>query len=132
MPISLGPMTPHLRVVVSRWIEEGRRTHPRRTEEAINALFVTGGPAGCSYLDADGEVWNWDPWDDSFSRVEDGPRKMGLIVIAADYLKELASWLPARPADASTCHVCRGCGWLPPPWPRVQHPACSGLGWVSH
>src|SRR5438876_838439 len=130
MPVSLGPMPPHLRMVVSRWIEEGRRTHPPRTEEAINALFITGGPGGCGYLDAAGEVWDWYLGDEPFSRVEDGPRKVGLIAIAADYLKELASWLPARPADAPTCRACGGGGWLPPPWPRVQCPECVGLGWL--
>jgi hypothetical protein len=88
-----------------------------------------GGPSFCSYLDAEGQVWNWSAWDDSVVLVPDGPLKVALVVIAAQRVPELAAWLPPRPLGASDCGVCRASGWLSPPWPRVLCPECHGLGW---
>src|SRR5262245_38826178 len=131
MPLSLGPIPPHLRELIRRWIEEDRQANPSRTEAPINALIITGGPGGCSYLDADGEVWDWYQGEDGFTRVEDGPRKVGTIAIAAAHRPELAAWLPTRPRGAPTCPVCAGGGWLPPPHSRLQCPECVGLGWLE-
>ncbi len=129
MALALGPMPERLREVVRRWIEEGRRTEPRRTKEVINALFITGGPGGCAYLDADGEVWNWYDGDESPMRMEDGPRKVGVIVIATECFPELTEWLPQRPVEAVDCPTCAASGSLLPPLPPLQCPECHGLGW---
>ena len=94
-------------------------------------FLLTGGPAGCSYLDADGQVWNWSAWDESVELVPDGPLKVGLVAIAAEREPGLAAWLPSRPPGASDCGPCQRSGWLPPPWPRVQCPECNGMGWVQ-
>ena len=143
MTLALGPMPERLREVVRRWIEEGRETPPHAiskitkiqpdgTELAVNALFLVGGPSGSSCLDADGEIWNLDYFDDSVTRLEDGPLKVGMISIASDHMPELAEWLPKRPPEALDCQPCAGSGRLPQPHPRVkwQCPACVGLGWV--
>ena len=66
------------RSIVRRWIED-RQTDGGGIEATLNAVFIEGGPGGCSYLDADGEVWDWSVWDESITRVEDGPLKVGLI-----------------------------------------------------
>jgi hypothetical protein len=130
MTVALGPMPANVRAVVGRLVVEARRDHPE-TDQRLNGFLLTGGPGGCSYLDADGEVWNWSAWDDSVERVEDGPLKVGLVAIAAERVPELGEWLPRRPVAAPDCQTCAGSGWLPPPWPRVQCPECSGLGWSS-
>jgi hypothetical protein len=126
MALSLGPMPENLRSIVRRWIEEGGEIHDK-----VNALFIGGGPGGCSYLAADGEVWDWSVWDDSISRVEDGPGKVLTIAVAADLRPELAEWLPRRPPSAADCLECAGRGWLPFPrlHPGLRCPQCSGLGW---
>jgi hypothetical protein len=130
MAVSLGPIPESLRLIVRRWIEDGRRGGGGiEIEGAIDALFITGGPVGCSYLDGDGELWEWHVGDDSFTRIEDGPLKVGTIAVAADHLPELAEWLPRRPREAVECSQCAGGGWLLPPWPRVLCPRCVGLGW---
>lgn len=119
-----------LREVVSRWIADGRVSDRQGISGELNALFIYGGPAGCCYLDATGEVWSWNAWDDVVIRLEDGPDKVGIIAIVAEWRPELAEWLPRRPSDASDCQQCAGRGWLLPPWPRIQCPECVGLGWV--
>ena len=121
-------MPESLRSIVRRWIED-RQTDGGGIEATLNAVFIEGGPGGCSYLDADGEVWDWSVWDESITRVEDGPLKVGLIALAAAHRPELGAWLPRRPSEAVSCPECSGSGWLPPPWPRVQCPQCVGLGW---
>ncbi|WP_165228190.1 hypothetical protein [Aquisphaera insulae] len=126
--LALGPMPEAVRVAVRRLVAEARREQPGC--DVRLGLLLSGGPSGCSYLDAEGEVWNWSAWDETIERVEDGPLKVGLVAIAADRVPELAAWLPRPPAGAATCGPCAGGGWLLPPWPRVQCPECSGLGWV--
>jgi len=110
-------------------VAEARPERPD-ADERLNGFLLTGGPAGCSYLDADGQVWNWCVFDESIERVPDGPLKVGLVAIAAERVPELAAWLPVRPRGASDCALCRGSGWLPSPWPRVQCPECNGMGWI--
>jgi hypothetical protein len=128
--LALGPMPDKVRVVVERLVA-GARSRPRAVEARPNGFLLTGGPGGCSYLDADGEVWDLDLWDDSIRPVDDGPLKIGLIAIAAERVPELAEWLPCRPVGALDCQVCKKTGWLQPPLPRVQCPKCNGLGWLS-
>src|SRR5690349_7753062 len=127
MPLSLGPMPDGLRPIVSRhiaehrrrwrrsellrrlglgWLEKYRRKEPSRYFNELNAIFIVGGPSGCTYLDADGEIWDRSAWDDSIVRVEDGPGKVGIIAFAARSLPELAQWLPRRPAGAVDCSPC--------------------------
>jgi hypothetical protein len=105
------------------------RRQGRDADERLNGFCLTGGPTGCSYLDADGEVWNW-WWDDTVERVPDGSLKVGLVAIAAERVPGLAGWLPRRPAGAADCRACRASGWLRPPLPRVQCPECYGMGWL--
>jgi hypothetical protein len=126
----LGPMPDAVRSVVRRLVEDAR---PERADadERLNGFLLTGGPGGCSYLDADGQVWNWSPWDESVELVPDGPLKVGLVAIAVERLPELAAWLPLRPSGASDCVLCRGSGWLPPPRPRLQCQECNGMGWLQ-
>jgi hypothetical protein len=130
MGLVLGPIPPSVRAVVVQLIAQGC-CHPPNADERLNGLMLTGGPTGCSYLDADGEVWNWSFWDndESVERVPDGMMKIGLIAIAAERFPELAVWLPARPAKASDCKVCKMTGSLQPLSP-IQCPECSGLGWL--
>jgi hypothetical protein len=128
MAVSLGPIPDDLRAVVRRWIEDGRRAGGNVRAD-MSALSIEGGPGGISYLDADGEVWDWSVFDDSITRVEDGPDKVGIIAVAASHRPELAAWLPRRPIGAVDCAVCARSGWLPPPWPLVLCPECVGLGW---
>lgn len=127
--LALGPMPGAVRLAVRRLIEE---TCPERPEgtRGPQGLFLAGGPGGSSYLDAEGEVWNWWHWDDSIERVPDGAIKVALVANAARRLPELAPWLPARPARATDCEPCHGSGWLPPPLDRLQCPECHGLGWI--
>jgi hypothetical protein len=129
MSVFLGPMPSGLREIVGRWISEGRTSDPPTTDDDTNALFVYGGPGGC-YLDAEGEVWCWDAWDDVVTRLEDGPTKVGLIAIAAEHRPQLAAWLPRRSPGVVACGRCAGGGWLLPPWPRLQCPECGGLSRV--
>jgi hypothetical protein len=131
--LSLGPMPDAVRAVVRRLVADARSERPD-ADERPNGFLLTGGPGGASYIDTDGEVWNWFwDWDGSgeiVERVLDGPMKVGLVAIAAERVPELAAWLPIRPPCASGCEPCRGSGWLPPPWPRVLCPECNGMGWL--
>lgn len=132
MGVSLGPLPPHLRAVVAAWIDEGRATEPTSVDDSINARYLVGGPGGCSYLDADGEVWDRFLDDDGFTRAEDGPRKVSIIGYAATRLPALAAWLPARPPEARPCPVCGGTGQGPPQHPQLaQCWECVGLGWIA-
>jgi hypothetical protein len=128
MALVLGPIPAMVQAVVRRLIAES--PHPPDRDERLNGFCLTGGPTGCSYLDESGEVWNWCAWDESVERVQDGPDKVGLVVIAAERVPELAEWLPRRPFDALDCQMCGGSRSLPPPWNLVQCPECSGLGWL--
>jgi hypothetical protein len=131
MAVSLGPMPANLREVVARWIDEGRQSDPSSIEPSIGARFLVGGPGGSSYLDTEGEVWDWFMDEESFVRTEDGPRKVSMIVAALERLPALAAWLPARPPNAVTCHLCGGTGKPPPMFPKItQCWECVGLGWV--
>jgi len=112
------------------------RLDPPNADERLNGLFLTGGPGGGSYLDADGEVWNWflsfnDNEGDSVERVPDGPMKVGLVAIAAERMPELAEWLPRRPAMAVDCEACKGTGWMRAPLQQIQCSDCFGMGWLS-
>lgn len=97
-------------------------------------FLLTGGPGGASYLDADGEAYHlWIGFsgeDDVIARVEDGPRKVILIAIAAERVPELVDWLPKRPSDATTCMLCKGSCRIPQA-PMCQCFECAGLGWTS-
>src|SRR5262245_52506944 len=128
MELKLGPIPPNVRSVVSRLVIEAQ-LQPREVDDRPNGFLLTGGPSGCSYLDADGEIWNLCVWDYFITRVEDGPMKVALIALAAERVPELAEWLPHRPLTASDCHACNGAGWLQPPLPRIRCPECVGLGW---
>jgi len=130
MSLTLGPMPANVRAVVAGLVADAQQAL-REVKNRLIGFLLTGGPGGCSYLDADGEVWNWDAWDDSVHLVEDGPLKVGLIAIAAERVPALMEWLPRRPADASDCQMCNKTGWLQPPLPRIQCPECFGVGWLS-
>src|ERR1700722_19606751 len=132
MRLVLGPMPLGIRAVVARLIAEGR-CQPPNTDERLNGLLLTGGPSGCSYLDADGEVWHLSFWDndETVEQVPDGTLKISLIAIAAKRFPELTGWLPSRPTNASDCQVCKMTGWLQPPLPKIQCPECFGLGWLT-
>ena len=129
MALALGSMPISVQIIVTRLVAEAQ-LRPREVAERPNGFLLTGGPGGCSYLDADGEVWDFCLWDDSIPRVENGPRKVSLIAIAAERVPELAAWLPSRPAGASDCMACMKTGWLQPPLPRIQCPRCFGMGWL--
>jgi hypothetical protein len=129
----LGPIPEAVRIVVRRLVAEARPDRPE-SDERLNGYMLTGGSGGASYIDADGEVWNW-YWDwngsgETVEHVPDGPMKVGLVAIASERVPELAAWLPKRPAGAADCRPCRGSGRLPPPLPWVQCPECHGMGWV--
>src|SRR4051794_30096479 len=126
----LGPMPDVVRQAVLQIVARCRTKRPG-DDPRISGLLLTGGPSGCSYLDADGNVWNSSAWDDSIEPVSDGPLKVGLVAIAAERVPELVDWLPRRPAEAETCGQCGGGGWLRPPWSPLQCPRCYGLGWVT-
>ena len=135
MDLSLGPMPTALREVVSRWIA-GRPSHPGALLCDQDAIFITGGPGGSCYLDAEGEIWtlyacdDLVTWEDVATRLEDGPEKVVVVAYTASYRPELALWLPRRPAEAADCPWCEGGGLLRPPLPRIACPECSGLGWL--
>ena len=130
MQILLGPIPASIRAVVRQLIVESR--FPREPDESLNRFLLTGGPTGCSYLNEQGDVWNWCAWDDSIEPVPDGPRKVGLIVIGAERVPELKEWLPKRPAEASDCQLCAGTGWLRLPSSKatILCMDCQGLGWL--
>jgi hypothetical protein len=123
-----------VQTVVRRLVADARTERPE-ADERLNGFLLTGGPGGASYIDVAGEVWNWFcDWDGSgeiVERVPDGPMKVGLIVIAAERVPELAAWLPSRPSGASDCGPCQGSGWLVPTLPRVLCPECNGMGWLA-
>jgi hypothetical protein len=130
MALLLGPIPPGVRSFVVQAVAEARANSPN-ADEGLNGLLLAGGPGGCSFLDADGEVWNRTYWDnlESVEQVLDGPTKVGLIAIAAERIPALAEWLPRRPENAPDCQVCNKTGWLLPPLPRLQCPECFGMGW---
>lgn len=99
--LSLGPMPDTVRALVRQLVMDA-------CTERLNGFLLTGGPGGCSYLDADGQSWNWSAWDESVEAVPDSPLKVGLVVFAAERVPGLASWLPVRPPGAADCGPCRG------------------------
>src|SRR5260370_1334711 len=115
-----------VQAVVRRLVADARPERPE-ADERLNGFLLTGGPGGASYIDADGEVWNWfcdsDGAGEIVERVPDGPMKVGLIVIGVERVPELAAWLPSRPSGASDCGACQGSGWPLPPVPRGLCPA---------
>jgi hypothetical protein len=132
--LTLGPIPDAVRTVVRRLVAEARPERPY-ADQRLNGFCLTGGPGGASYIDSDGEVWNWFcDWNGSGEIVEnvpDGPMKVGLVAIAAERVPELAAWLPARPQTANECGVCHGSCHLPPPMLLIQCPECKGLGWLE-
>ncbi len=128
MSLSLGPMPAHVRFVVHQLVTAAEQRR-RDINEPANAFLITSGPSYSSYLNADGEAWDLDLGDGTIHPVPDGPRKVGLIVLAAQRCPELAQWLPRRPESAKDCHLCQKLGWLPPPFPRTLCPECFGMGW---
>jgi hypothetical protein len=125
----LGPMAVSVQTVIRRLVAEARPERPE-ADERLNGFLLTGGPGGCSFLDADGQVWNWSAFDESIDLVPDGPLKVSLVAIAADRMPELGAWLPSHPSGASDCGPCQGSGWVLPPLPRVLCPQCYGMGWL--
>jgi hypothetical protein len=154
MPVFLGPLPEGLQEAIARWIEQDRRRwstrsfrivvaetiarwigrgrgpDPPAVDPVVDALFIYGGPGGCCYLKASGEMLSWDAWEDVVTTMEDGPDKVAIIVFAAEHRTELARWLPVREPNAKDCQTCGAKGWLPPPWARVLCPDCSGPGWL--
>jgi hypothetical protein len=129
---TLGPMPEAVCRAVQRLIAETGAAERPEGDKRLSGLFLAGGPGGCSYLDAEGEVWDWSPWDESIELVPDGVVKVGIVALAARCIPELEAWLPARPSDAQNCEPCRGSGSIPPPLNRLQCPECVCLGWVLH
>jgi hypothetical protein len=127
----LGPMPGPVRQAVRRLIAETRPSGRREHDERLCGLLLSGGPTGCFYLDAEGEVWDCSTWDDSIEVVPEGELKVGIVADAADRIPELAMWLPARPSDAPSCQHCQESGRMPPPLEFLQCPGCFGLGWRS-
>src|SRR5262245_57141176 len=99
-----------VRPLVRRLVADARPERPG-PDQRLNGFLLMGGPAGCSYLETDGQVWNWSAFDESVELVPDGPLKVGLVAIAAERVPELGAWLPARPPAAADCQPCRGSGW---------------------
>jgi hypothetical protein len=119
-----------VRAFVRRLVADSR-PEPPNSDERLNGYLLTGGPSFCSFLDADGHVWNWSVWDETIEPVPDGPLKVGLVAVAAEREPALAAWLPVRPPDAADCLPCRGSGWLALSRVRLQCPECNGMGWVA-
>jgi hypothetical protein len=86
-----------LREIVRRWVGEDRWTPSPKGPDAI---CISGGPAYCTLLDAEGAVFHWWPWDDSIVQVPDGSCKIQEIVIGAEHYPELSQWLPRKPPTA--------------------------------
>jgi hypothetical protein len=127
MGVALGPMPAELRDRIRAWV-----TADRWAQQGIgpDAVAISGGPAWCTLLDADGEVYRWFPWDDSIARIEDGLDKVLEVVNGAKYRPELRSWLPPRPGSVANCLACGGAGWLPEARGGFVCSDCSGLGWT--
>jgi hypothetical protein len=133
MALTLGKIPSTVQAAVKQLIAVAG-SHSPDSIDGRKWLLLTGGPGGCSFLDADGEVWSWYSWDnnETVERVLDGPVKVGLIAIAVERISELAEWLPVRPAEAADCDICKATGWLLPPLPKIQCSTCHGMGWISN
>jgi len=132
--LMLGPMPDAVRIAVHQLVAKALPERPN-ADERLNGFLLTSGPGGASYIDTDGEVWNWycdcNGSGETVERVPDGPTKVGLVAIAAVRVPELTAWLPPRPPGAADCQLCCGLGWLPPPSPRLLCPECNGMGWLE-
>ena len=127
MGIALGPIPHNLKELIKRWLTTDRWADPATTPDAIP---ISGGPAYCTLLDAEGEMYWWFPNTDTVTRIEDGPEKVLELVIGAKYRSELSAWLPRRPTNAVKCSDCRGAGWhCPSDLSDICH-RCAGLGWL--
>lgn len=127
--LKLGPIPDSLREFI-RQLVANARSEPFESDERLNGYVLTAGPSGCSYLTADGQVWN-SYYGDSITLVPDGPLKVGLIAITVERVPELALWLPTRPAEALDCITCRGSGqWTLSSSSKIQCPECNGMGWL--
>ena len=125
----LGPLPETMRPFVSQLVNEARKGQAA-IDPRIDGFLLAGGPGGCSFLDADGEAWFWSVADESITHIEDGPRKVSLICLAAERVRGLAQWLPSRPPLACNCPKCNASGWINVQSVRLQCPNCSGIGWL--
>ena len=130
MALLLGPMPASVRATVRHLVKTARDQWSDTSGRFLGYL-LHGGPGGCDFLDADGEVWSWSAWDDSVEHVPDGPRKVGAVAIAAERVPALVDWFPIRPSDAGDCKMCRAQGWLDVMTPRLLCPECHGMGWIA-
>lgn len=126
--LTLGPMPESVREAVRQLVDEAGQEYCGNGGRFLGYL-LTGGPGGCDFLDADGEVRTW--WvDETIEAVPDGPRKVGSIAIAAKRVPALAAWLPRRPPAAIDCKSCLN-GWYPPTLSHLLCPTCSGMEWLA-
>jgi hypothetical protein len=73
MGIALGPVPAELRERIREWVVADRWAAPGTGPDAV---LIDGGPGYCILLTAEGEMYVWCPWDDSLTRIEDGPTKV--------------------------------------------------------
>ena len=126
----LGVIPGTVREVVRKLVDAAREEHAGSTERFLG-YPLWGGPGGSDYIDMNGEVWSWCPWDETVEHIPDGPRKVGAIAIAARRVPELSAWLPRRPAGATDCQACNNSGWLQLSLREFLCPKCHGMGWLS-
>jgi len=93
----LGPMPETVRAAVLRLVVVARSQHSDSNGRFLGYL-LHGGPGGCDFLDANGDVWSWSAGDDTVERVPDGPRKVGAVAIAAERVPDLAKSTGKRPS----------------------------------
>jgi hypothetical protein len=132
VPLSLGPLPPHLRELVARWIDEQYRAHPPTANDPIlGGLHLFDDWESGYYLDLAGNLYELNV-QSGVTRLDDDRTRIMLIVASAKKWPELGEWLLPRPSGSSYCRSCQGTGFLPPPLPsRVQCWDCLGLGWKS-
>ena len=75
MEVALGPLPAGLHDHIRGWVASDRWADPAATPWP-DAVMICGGPASCTLLAPDGEVYCWCPWDDTITLIADGPRKV--------------------------------------------------------